>query len=216
MKKLLALGLLALAFVAVPCAAQQQVAYTAKDVHLRAGPARDYPVIAILPPGFAVAVQGCLSDYSWCDVIAGTDRGWVYAANLAYPYQGGQVPLIEYGPQLGIVVTPFFFFDYWDRHYRDRPFYPHRDRWAHRPRPPHPPVAPQPVPGVPQLPPAGVPPLPPAGVPRPPPQHFPTPGELPRPPQHGVPGPRPQPPPQGQPPRPPQSEGPAVVKPRPQ
>lgn len=235
MKKLLALGLLTMAFLVLPAAsqAQGQLAYTAKNAHLRAGPARDYPVIAILPAGFEVLVQGCLSDYSWCDVIAGPDRGWVYAGNLDYAYEGGYVPLLDYGPQIGIGITGFFLFDYWDRHYRDRPFYRDRDGWAHRPRPPQPPIV-RPLPprhGEPggRLPPPG--PGGPGPHPRPPPRNMP--GELPRPPQHGRPGephqpppqhgspgtPRPQPPPHGSPggPRPPpRSEGPVVVRPRPQ
>lgn len=47
---------------ALPFSAQAQLAYAAKDIHLRAGPARDYSVVAIVPAGFEVTVLGCLSD----------------------------------------------------------------------------------------------------------------------------------------------------------
>jgi uncharacterized protein YraI len=222
-KKLVALGLLTLAFLALPCVAQPQVAYTSKDAHLRAGPARDYPVIAILPAGFEVSVQGCLSDYSWCDVIAGPNRGWVYAANLDYDYQGAYVPLLGYGAQIGIAVTGFILFDYWGSHYRERPFYRDRDRWANRPRPPRAPIV-RPEPPRRGEPPRRLPPPEhggPGGQHPQPPQHG-RPGEQhPQPPPHGSPGGQhPQPPPRGRPgeehPRPPQSDGPAVVRPRPQ
>jgi len=129
-KSLLALCLLSIAAsLALPSEAQTQLAYTARDAHLRAGPAREYPVVAILPAGLAVSVQGCLSDYSWCDVIAGPSRGWVYAGNIDYAYDGMYVPLLTYGPQIGIGVTGFILFDYWSDHYHDRPWYRDRDRW---------------------------------------------------------------------------------------
>ena len=131
-----ALILLTALCVALPCQAQGQPAYTSKDVHVRAGPARDYPVVVILPAGYPVSVQGCLGDYSWCDVIAGPDRGWVYAANIVYAYQGTTVPVLPYGAQIGIAIVGFGLLDYWSHYYHDRPFYRDRDRWLDRPRPP--------------------------------------------------------------------------------
>ena len=119
-------------------AAHAQVAYAAKDVNLRAGPARDYPVVAVIPSGASLAVQGCLSDYAWCDTIAGPYRGWVYAGNIAYAYEGQYVPLASYGPALGIAIVGFVLFDYWDRFYPAQPFFRDRDRWER-----HPPYAPQ-------------------------------------------------------------------------
>lgn len=140
MSKLGALVLTAMAMLALPGAAQAQAAYTAKSAHLRAGPARDYPVVAVLPAGLAIWVQGCLADYTWCDVTVGADRGWVYAANISYTYQGNPVPVLRYGPEIGIAIVGFMLLDYWADHYRDRPIYRDRDRWAHRP--PAPRVAP--------------------------------------------------------------------------
>jgi len=115
--------------------AQGQLAFTAKMVNVRAGPARDYPIVAVLPPGFQVGVQGCLPDYNWCDVIAGASRGWVYAGNLNYPYQNTYVPVLDYGAIIGIGVLGFVLDDYWGRYYRNRPFYGERHRWSNRPAP---------------------------------------------------------------------------------
>lgn len=182
--------LVALSLWVIPALAQVQTAYTTKDAHLRAGPRRDYPVVAILPAGTQVLVQGCLSDYSWCDVIVGNDRGWVYAGNLDYIYLSEPVPLIEYGPAIGIVIVPFILGEYWDHHYYGRPWYRDRDRWIHMPRPPRP-VGP--------------------GRPAPAPH-----GTAPVPPRH-QPFPRPMPPPRAQPPSaaPPRAETPARRHPQP-
>lgn len=135
-----------LCLAVLPLAALAYDAYAAKDVHLRAGPARDYPVVAILPRGTQLDVQGCLPDYSWCEVIGYGERGWVYAANIDYVYEGRPVPLIDYGPVIGITVFGFILGDYWDHWYHDRPWYRDRDDWMRRPRPPQPPIPPRPRP----------------------------------------------------------------------
>jgi uncharacterized protein YraI len=134
MKFLRVLGILTALLAGAPTIAYAQVAYTAKDVHLRAGPARDYPVVAILPAGAEIAVEGCLSGYSWCDVVAGPNRGWVYSGNIVYPYQGADVPVLTYGAMIGFGIVAFSVGDYWDHYYRDRPWYPQRQVWINRPR----------------------------------------------------------------------------------
>jgi uncharacterized protein YraI len=82
MKHWKAWAVLLLVLAGLPAGAYAQWAYTAKDVNLRAGPARDFPLVARLPRGLSVSVAGCLSDFRWCDVVAGPNRGWVYAGNL--------------------------------------------------------------------------------------------------------------------------------------
>ncbi|NTZ10578.1 SH3 domain-containing protein [Burkholderia metallica] len=113
----------------------QSSAYTNSPAELYAGPAPDYPVVAQIPPGTALDVFGCLSNYAWCDVALPGVRGWIDAQLLDYPYQGSYVPLLEYGAIIGVPVTGFAIGAYWDRYYRHRPWYPDRDRWAHRPEP---------------------------------------------------------------------------------
>lgn len=169
MKKLALLLLAAMAVSGLPSAAQAQaqVAIAAKTVNVRAGPDRDYRVVAVLPAGHEILIQGCLADYSWCDVLAGPDRGWVYAGNIRYAYQNAFVPVLNYGAVGRIAVLAFVFEDYWSTHYHDRPWFGERQRRIHRPWPapavqlpvpaapgvgprPHPPAAIGPRSGQPQ------------------------------------------------------------------
>ena len=56
-----ALCLLTVALVALPTMAwSQQLAYASKEVSLRAGPSRDYPVVAHLGAGTTMTIFGCL------------------------------------------------------------------------------------------------------------------------------------------------------------
>ena len=128
---------LAAAALGAPAVAQAQPypATTAVTAHLRAGPSRDYPVVAILPADYPITVEGCVPSYTWCDVIAGPDRGWVYAGNINYLYQGAYVPVLNYGELVGITVFGFVFSDYWHDHYFDRPWYGQRQRWINVPPP---------------------------------------------------------------------------------
>jgi uncharacterized protein YraI len=145
MKHLRLLICVALAAVALPSATQaQQVAFAAKAVNLRAGPSRVYPVVAVLSQGYPLTVVGCLSNYRWCDVMAGRYRGWVYARNINYPYQSGYVPVLSYGAKLGVGLIGFVVGNYWAEHYRDRPWYRDRDKWMHRQPAPSPAYRPQP------------------------------------------------------------------------
>jgi uncharacterized protein YraI len=117
---------------ALPLAASAQRAYTLGGADIYAGPGGEYPVVARLAPGVGVQVQGCLGDYSWCDVTFGGNRGWIYAGELSYPYRSGRVPILEYGPQLSLPIITFSLGNYWDRHYRARPWYRERNDWEHR------------------------------------------------------------------------------------
>jgi uncharacterized protein YraI len=139
------LGLSALPGVAL---AQQVQAFTSGPVNLRAGPARDYPVVSQVAPGVPVTVMGCISGYTWCDVALPNLRGWVYAKHLSYPYQGNNVPVITYGTTIGVPIVSFSIGAYWGNYYRGRPWYRDQNRWARRtpprPHPAHPPGRPRP------------------------------------------------------------------------
>lgn len=130
-------GLTALLLVPAAAFAQAQ-AVTNSSVNLRAGPARDYPVVSQLPGGLPVTVMGCIAGYSWCDVATPNLRGWVYAGRLNYPYQGNPVPVLGYGNAIGLPIVTFSIGTYWGNYYRGRPWYRDQSRWAHRP-PPRPP-----------------------------------------------------------------------------
>ena len=136
MKHSIAAGVLAIALCVLAGAAQAQAAYTATSAQLRAGPGLDYPVVAILSPGLQVSVQGCVEDYSWCDVVVGSERGWIDSGSIQSYYDNvsGYVPLY-YGAALGIAAYPFFLNDYWGRYYYNRPWYPQLNFWANHPPP---------------------------------------------------------------------------------
>jgi uncharacterized protein YraI len=134
MKIFKVLGILTALLAGAPTISYAQLAYTSNGVNLRAGPAVEYPVVAILPAGMPISVEGCLSDYRWCDVVAGPNRGWVYAGNIVYPYQGANVPVLTYGAVIGLGVLAFSVGNYWDNHYRGRPWYSQRQVWIDRPR----------------------------------------------------------------------------------
>ena len=153
---------------AVSASASAQIAYATKPANVRAGPGREYPRVAQIPPGAPVEINGCVDDWTWCDVSFGPDRGWVWAGNLEYPYQNRRVLIISGGPIFGLPIVGFEVGPYWDRYYRGRPWYRRRSYWIGRPPPPHGPPGYRP-PG--SRPPAGRPPVvrprPPVVQPRP-------------------------------------------------
>ena len=132
MRRVSIIAFVAAAVFAFPLAASAQTAYALQGADVFAGPGPDYPVVASVGPGFQVFVQGCVSDYAWCDVRFGPNRGWVYAGDLGFPYRGGRVPIIQYGPSLGLPIIAFSLGTYWDRYYRGRPWYYQRNDWARR------------------------------------------------------------------------------------
>lgn len=171
----------------LPAAAQARTAVTVERVHLRSGPGRQYPAVRVLPAGLEVQVQGCLSGFTWCDVIADADRGWVHGQRLQFDVDGRNLRAPEAGALLGLTILGFALGHYWADHYVDRPWYPQRYRWI----PPPPPVIHPPPPVIPRPPARPVKPAPPPKPPPPlrwlPPAAQPPAPQPPRPPQ-GTPG----------------------------
>jgi uncharacterized protein YraI len=171
--------LIAASLVAV--AAHAGSAYTQGNVHLRAGPSSDYPLVLSIPPNSLINVNGCLDDFTWCDVDWEGNRGWVYGNYLYYDYQNRRVPVLQFGAALGVGIVSFSIGDYWGRYYAGRPWYGRQNYWMHRPPPPRrprppprpghgPPPPPRPSPPRPSPPPRPRPPVPRPQPPRPRPQ----------------------------------------------
>ena len=129
--------LLGVCLFALSAAATAQTAVTIHIARVYAGPDDSYPLVARLDEDIPVQVMGCLDDWSWCDVAFEDDRGWVYAPDIIYGYEGGYVPLYTYAPSLGIPVVEFTIENYWDRYYHGRPWYGEREEWEHRGPPRH-------------------------------------------------------------------------------
>lgn len=124
-----ALGAL-LVSLSAPVLAENAV--TAHTANVLAGPDDSYPVVAQLDADTPVQVMGCLDDWSWCDVGFEDYRGWMYAPDLTYAYEGGYVPLYTYAPALDITVVSFSVDNYWGRYYQDRPWYSRREEFDRR------------------------------------------------------------------------------------
>src|SRR5215467_6182717 len=101
------LGLAIALVLGAPLAAHAADAYVVADISLNAGPDTDYPPIDNLAEGTEVYVNGCIEGFSWCDVTAGSDRGWVPGSYLEEEYESQPVYLIDYGPRIGIPVVSF-------------------------------------------------------------------------------------------------------------
>jgi uncharacterized protein YraI len=121
---------IAAAVLCAPLMAQAIEGWVIDDISLQAGPDPAYPSIVELNAGTPVSIQGCIDGWTWCDVIANADRGWVPGTFLEEDYGGQRVVVIDYGPQIAIPVVTFSLGVYWDQHYHNRPFYTQRQQWV--------------------------------------------------------------------------------------
>ena len=129
--KLVALAGLALVALSASAEARTWSGYVIANVNERSGPSTVYPSVTVIPAGAPIVIYGCLSDYTWCDISWGPNRGWMSAAYLQVTYQSRRVPLHDYIAPLGIPFVTFSFDTYWGDHYRHRPFFHQEDQWRH-------------------------------------------------------------------------------------
>jgi uncharacterized protein YraI len=113
----------------VPGIASAATAIATTNVNLRAGPSTAYPPVNVVRGGEDVRVYGCLANRSWCDVDFYGQRGWMSSNYLAFVRGGVRYTGERSVRYIGAPVVTYSFGDYWDRYYRDRPFYRERQRW---------------------------------------------------------------------------------------
>ena len=109
-----------------------QSAVTTSAVNVRAGPERFFPTVTWLLGGTPVQVMGCVEGWRWCDVVAGRDRGWVYARYLSTSLDGRKVTIREGGPTLGLTPAEFSLLGYWQAHYANRIWFAQAGRYQTR------------------------------------------------------------------------------------
>src|SRR5450432_2464540 len=109
--------------LSIPALALADEGYVVSDISLQAGPDTEYPSIVELAAGTPVEIQGCINGYTWCDVIAGEDRGWVAGSFIEQEYENQPVVIVDYGPRIGIPIVAFSLGVYWDSHYHNRSWY---------------------------------------------------------------------------------------------
>jgi uncharacterized protein YraI len=126
------LSLLALTCAASMPVAAAQDAITTSSVNVRAGPSGSMPTVTWLLGRTTVSVVGCLPNWSWCDVIAGRDRGWIYSRYLSVPFNGTAVTILNGGPNLGLPVVEFAVGPYWDAHHQRKAWFGQKASWEQR------------------------------------------------------------------------------------
>ena len=131
MKHLRILAFAATAMLASSTWASAQEAFTTGDVNMRAGPGSRYPVVTTIPEDREVYIHGCLSNWDWCDVSWRRSRGWVFSDYLEALYRNRRIAFDEYRTFVDIPFVSFGF-TYWDRYYRDRPWFDDWDHWGDR------------------------------------------------------------------------------------
>lgn len=116
--------------ILLPTGAIAATAIATTDVNLRAGPSTGYPAVNVVGAGNDVEVFGCLSNRSWCDVDYYGQRGWMSSNYLAFVDDGRRYTGARVVERIGAPVVSFSVGNYWDRHYRGRPFYRDRERYG--------------------------------------------------------------------------------------
>jgi uncharacterized protein YraI len=113
----------AIAFPALAYA-QDVAAIVTTDLNLRAGPAPNFPIVAVIPANATIQLYGCDAALQWCDVGFEGQRGWSYAAYLTY--QNTVIPQVQTGLPPTATFEPEA---YWAANYTNMPFYADRDRF---------------------------------------------------------------------------------------
>lgn len=116
---------------------------------LYSGPSHGFNVVANIPGRNSVVLNGCLSDYAWCEVSYRNTRGWVDADDLRYMRNNQPYTIYSSRNWLSYPVLTFSLGNYWNSNYRGQVWYrdinrynsydwrQHNNRWDNRPNPGH-------------------------------------------------------------------------------
>lgn len=127
LKKTIAAAAVALgATVMLAAPANATPGFATSRLEVKAGPDFDYPTVGVARAGSRLNINGCLPDWSWCDVTTSRDRGWARGNDLQAEYRGRR---IVYGAAWNVPTFTFNFTSYWNSHYKARPFFRERTRW---------------------------------------------------------------------------------------
>jgi uncharacterized protein YraI len=127
--RILATGLALTLALPVAAFAQNLTVSTATALNMRAGPGPYFPIVTTIPANTQVMLYGCVEDRSWCDVSWNNNRGWSYAAYLAYSAAPAQPPVYIQGATT--LTVPALTYDqaYFDQYYAtNQTIYVERDR----------------------------------------------------------------------------------------
>ena len=104
LKALVGVAVLVAADLAMISPAEARAGYAVDELELKAGPARRYKTVGYAPPDSRLEINGCLPDWTWCDVTTRRSRGWVNARDIEAEDAGRRV---EYGSPWNVPLLSF-------------------------------------------------------------------------------------------------------------
>lgn len=97
------------------------------------GPSINFNQVTYARSNERVYVNGCLSDYAWCDVTYRNNwRGWIDSDSLLVSNNSRSYSYYDYYSNNNAALFPivtFFIGDYWSNHYRSYNWYRERDHY---------------------------------------------------------------------------------------
>lgn len=121
MKNKFPLLIACLAVVGFSTPAQAESGFVSAGVNLRSGPGVNYPIVATVNSGQFLEINGCVTEWNWCEVSWRGFSGWISSHYLRHQTYGSIAESSNIMINLPTII--FNQDDYWDKHYRDRPFY---------------------------------------------------------------------------------------------
>jgi uncharacterized protein YraI len=100
-------------------------------VDLRSGPDESFPIVASIPSKEHMELEGCLQNWTWCDISWNGQRGWVSGHAIEAIYQNKTSYVADIASTANVPVITYNTGTYWDTHYRTAPFYTQREHYIH-------------------------------------------------------------------------------------